>query len=172
MTAAVRFEQWVPAPLAEVFAFFSDPANLPRIMPPGLDARLVGLHLVPPAGARSGPDDRAPPAGVGSEIAVSVRLFAFLPLRARWVARITGFELNQSFSDVQAKGPFRLWKHRHEFEAATRNGRPGTIIRDLVEYDIGFGLAGRLLQNLLVTSKIRRTFAHRHRTSETLLARR
>jgi ligand-binding SRPBCC domain-containing protein len=141
-------------------------------MPPGLEARLVGLEIVPPAGGRSGPDGRAPLAGVGSEIAVSVRLFPFLPLRTRWVARITGFQMNESFSDVQAKGPFRLWEHRHEFEAATRNGREGTIVRDLVEYDIGFGLAGRLVQGLFVAGQIRRTFAHRHRTLETLLARR
>ena len=47
MSQRITFEQWVPAPLAEVFGFFSDPANLPRIMPPALGARLVGTNLVP-----------------------------------------------------------------------------------------------------------------------------
>src|SRR3954451_16784048 len=33
-------EQWVPFPLARVFAFFADPLNLPRLMPAWQDARI------------------------------------------------------------------------------------------------------------------------------------
>jgi ligand-binding SRPBCC domain-containing protein len=167
---SVRFEQWVPVPLAEVFAFFSNPANLPRIMPPDLDARLVGLEIVPVAGAERGRGDHPPFAGVGSEIAVSIRVFPFLPLRAPWIARITSFEMNRHFADVQAKGPFRRFEHRHEFEAATRSGREGTIVRDLVEYDIGFGILGGLLQGAFVGRRMRKTFAHRQKTLERLLS--
>jgi len=169
----LRFEQWVAAPLAEVFRFFSDPANLPRIMPPELHARLVAVKLVPPPDAAS-PEAAVPharpAAGVGSEIVVSVRLFPLLPLRAPWVARITAFERDRHFADVQVKGPFRRWEHRHEFEAAVRDGREGTLVRDVLEYDLGFGFLGRLAQRLFVGRQLRRTFEHRQRTLEKLLA--
>jgi ligand-binding SRPBCC domain-containing protein len=78
--------------------------------------------------------------------------------------------MNRHFADVQAKGPFRRFEHRHEFEAATRNGREGTIVRDLVQYDIGFGVLGGLLQRAFVGRRMRKTFAHRQRTLESLLA--
>jgi ligand-binding SRPBCC domain-containing protein len=139
-------------------------------MPPALAARLVRLEIVAPTGGWSGrPGGSAPFAGVGSEIAVSVRLFPFLPLRTLWIARITEFEMDQHFADVQAKGPFRLWEHRHEFEAAARAGREGTLVRDLIEYDIGFGVPGGVLQRLFVDRQMRRTFLHRQRALEELL---
>jgi len=142
-----RFEQWVPVPLADVFRFFSDPANLPRIMPPELDAKLVGVRAVPPPSSppRADPPDAPAAAGVGSEIVVSVRLVPMLPIRILWVARIT------------------------EFEAASRDGREGTLVRDVLEYEIGFGALGRLAQRLFVGGQMQRTFEHRQRTLERLL---
>ena len=46
MNYRIQFEQWVAAPLEQVFPFFSNPSNLPRIMPPGLRTRLVRLRLM------------------------------------------------------------------------------------------------------------------------------
>jgi ligand-binding SRPBCC domain-containing protein len=172
MSHRFRFEQWVPVPLADVFRFFSDPANLPRIMPPELDARLVGVSAVPPpapAPPRTDAPDGPAAAGVGSEIVVSVRLVPFLPVRVLWVARITEFQANHHFADIQAKGPFRRWEHRHEFEAAARDGREGTLVRDVLEYEIGFGALGRVAQRLFVGGQMKRTFEHRQRTLERLL---
>jgi ligand-binding SRPBCC domain-containing protein len=168
MSCELRFEQWIPVPLEEVFRFFSDPSNLPRLLPPALDARLVSTKIVPPRDA--GGAEPAKVAGVGSEIAISIRILPFTPLRARWIARITSFEMNRYFADVQAKGPFRRFEHRHEFEAAARDGRPGTIVRDRIDYDVGFGILGRLLRRVFVARRMRSTFAHRQRTLEKLLA--
>jgi ligand-binding SRPBCC domain-containing protein len=157
MTGRLKFEHWVPVPLGEVFRFFSDPANLPRLMPPALDARLASREIVPPA-------------VVGTEIAVSIRLFRFLPVRTLWIARIIEFERDHHFADVQAKGPFRRFAHRHEFEKSSRDGREGTIVRDVIEYDVGFGPLGAVAQRLFVGRQLRRTFQHRQRMLENLLS--
>jgi ligand-binding SRPBCC domain-containing protein len=162
----LRFEQWVPVALPRVFAFFSDPCNLPRIMPAELGATLVRVDRVPPPGAAPGGAE----AGVGTVIEVSVRLLPPLPVRSAWIARIVAYERDQHFADVQDRGPFRRWAHRHEFEARTEGGREGTVVRDVLDYEVGLGALGRLAERLLVGPRMARTFAHRQRTLEALLA--
>ena len=172
MTHHVRYEQWVPVAIEQVFLFFANPGNLPRIMPPGAGTELVQLKLVPPPGipaVQESITDRDPLAGIGSEIVTSFRLVPFLPLRAQWIALITEFEWNHHFADVQKKGPFKSFHHRHELLAETRNGVKGTVVRDLIEYDVGFGWLGKLAQELFVNRQLQRTFEFRHRALEKLL---
>lgn len=166
MSQRLRFEQWVPVPLPRVFAFFSDPRNLPRIMPRELGAELVRVDRVSPPGAVPG----SPEAGVGTVIEVSVKLFPPLPFRTPWVARIVEFERLRHFADVQDRGPFRRWEHRHEFEARQEGGRDGTVVRDVLEYDVGMGVLGELAERSFVGPRMARTFAHRQATLEALLA--
>src|SRR4051812_2072077 len=128
----IRFEQWVPVPLGRVFVFFADPNNLPRLAPPELKLRIEELKIVPP--------DASHPtfAGVGSDVVVSFRV-PIAGLRMRHVAHITGFEINRSFRDQHSRWPLMDWDHRHEFEASTRNGVPGSIVRDDLHYALGPG---------------------------------
>lgn len=173
MSHRVQFEQWVPVPLEKVFQFFANPKNLPRIMPPETGTELAALKLLPPPTVP--PEQLAIPnrdslAGVGSEIVTSFRLLPFLPFRARWVALIIEFEWNHHFADVQKKGPFKRFKHRHEFSAETRNGASGTMVRDVIEYDAGFGVLGNLARKLFIERQLRRTFRYRQQKLEKLLA--
>jgi len=168
LTYSVEFEQWVPSPIEQVFLFFANPNNLPRIMPPALGAKLVHVELkAPPA---HGLARNIPLAGAGTAIIVSVRVLPFLPLRAPWVARIVEFEWNHHFVDIQEKGPFKSWRHRHQFAAGVRNGVAGTLVSDAVEYEIGFGPLGAVAQKLLVSHQLQETFAHRQKILESLLA--
>jgi ligand-binding SRPBCC domain-containing protein len=113
----LQFADGIPFSLSHVFAFFSNPENLPRPMTAATMTRIDRLDLV----------------------RRSVRR---LPVRAQWVTRITEFEWNHHFADVQQKGPFKHWHHRHEFLAETLQGVSGTLVRDLIEYEVGLGLLG------------------------------
>lgn len=166
MSQRLRFEQWVPVPLPRVFGFFSDPRNLPRIMPRQLGAELVRIRRVSPPGSAPG----SPEAGVGTVIEVSVKLFPPFPVRTLWVARIVEFERLRHFADVQDRGPFRRWEHRHEFEAREDGGRDGTVVRDVLEYEVGLGALGEVAERIFVGRQMMRTFEHRQRTLEALLA--
>ena len=168
MTSHAQFEQWVPAPLEPVFLFFANPQNLPRIMPPQTGTRLEELRLVPP---QQNPAVTLCEglAGIGSEILTSFRLFSFLPVRARWTALVVEFEWNHHFADIQKKGPFQRFHHRHEFAAQTRDGRVGTIVRDVIEYEVGFGWLGSIADRWQVRPELERTFRHRQQVLPGLL---
>lgn len=164
MAAHLEFEQWVPCPVEKVFAFFSNPENLPRIMPAASATRLVSLKRVAPPESNS-----LEAAGIGTTIVTSFRAVPFLPFRATWIARITEFEWNHHFADVQDKGPFRHWHHRHELTAQIRNDAPGTLVRDIIDYEVGFGWLGTLANSLFVRRQMESTFRERQQKLPILL---
>ena len=102
----IEFGQWVPFPREQVFVFFANPQNLPRIMPGKTDTRIEKLSFVA-AGVDPGwklcPGARPDWSRLGNR--------SFVPggasssLRRTWSARITEFEWNHHFCDVQLKGP-------------------------------------------------------------------
>jgi ligand-binding SRPBCC domain-containing protein len=171
MSRRFESEQWVPAPVERVFAFFADPHNLPRIMPPALGTKLVKLSLVPPRF----PAGQVPPgtlrmAGAGTEMTVAFRVVPYVPVHERWVVNISEFSFNQYFQDLQKQGPFRRWQHTHSFEAIMHGGVAGTLIRDEVEYEVGFGAVGRSLEMLIFQQVFRSTFNYRKRALEAIFA--
>lgn len=173
MVYHAQFEQWVPVPVEQVFLFFANPGNLPRIMPPQTGTELLRVNLVPPPGVDPGQAtiaDRQALAGAGSELVTTFRVLPLLPFRAQWIALITEFEWNHHFADVQKRGPFKRFHHRHEFAPETRNGAGGTRVRDLIEYEIGFGFLGTLAQRVFVGRQFRKIFEYRQKALEGLLA--
>lgn len=161
-------EHWVPAPIERVCRFFSDPHNLTVISPPSSGARLKSLHLVPPPLAFV--DGAELLAVAGSRIVLSFRLLPYLPLRGSWTADIVDYQWLDHFRDVQVKGPFKKFEHTHTFIARQRNGTAGTVVRDHVEYDVGFGPAGALANALLVRRMLNQMFAFRQAATEKAFA--
>jgi ligand-binding SRPBCC domain-containing protein len=95
-----HFASLLDAPVERVFAFHKSPGALERLLPPRPAARVV---------RRSGGLEP------GSEVEIELRIG---PFRQRWVALHTEYRENEFFCDVQKRGPFRLWRHRHGFEPA------------------------------------------------------
>lgn len=150
-TSTYRFErrQFIPRPLAEVFAFFSLAENLEQITPPSLKFRiLTPLPIV---------------IKQGSLIDYRMSLFG-IPFR--WRTLIERFEPPACFSDVQARGPYKMWRHIHEF--AERDG--GTLMVDHVEYSLHLGPIGTLANALFVRRQLDQIFDYRYRTIAVLLS--
>jgi ligand-binding SRPBCC domain-containing protein len=133
-------EQYVPRPIDDVFAFFSDARNLEAITPPWL-----GFRILSP-----GPLVMRP----GTRIDYQIRLRGW-PLR--WVTGIQTWEPPHEFADVQLRGPYRRWHHTHQFEPV--NG--GTLVRDEVRYALRFGPLGRLAHAWIVRSDLEAIFEYR-----------
>ncbi len=167
MAVHVEFEQWVPFPLEHVFAFFSNPENLPRIMPSASGTLLLSVNRIAPPTSAGMANEKA--AGAGSILVTSFRVISFLPFRQEWIARIVEFEWNHHFADVQKKGPFKSWHHRHEFGFSAKDGVTGTTIRDVIDYEIGFGVLGQVADAILVRRQVENTFRERQRKLPELL---
>jgi ligand-binding SRPBCC domain-containing protein len=142
-------EQLVRRTRGEVFAFFADAANLERITPATLHFEIRSPQ---PIAMRA-----------GAIIDYQLSLFG---LRLKWRTLIESFDPESGFVDVQAKGPYRTWRHSHEFLDAPG----GTLVRDRVEYEVPFGLFGELARRLFVARQIRRIFAFRRVAIETAFA--
>jgi ligand-binding SRPBCC domain-containing protein len=132
--------QVVRRPLHEVFAFFSEAQNLERITPPWLR---FGLRTPVPIDMST-----------GTRIEYRLRLHG-IPLR--WVSVIESWEEERGFIDRQVSGPFRLWRHQHEFSEV----EGGTSVQDRVDYALPFGRLGRLLGIPIVRRDLERIFDYR-----------
>lgn len=126
-----------------MFAFFADAANLERITPP-----FPGFHILTPQ-----------PIAMhsGTLIDYELRLYG---VRLRWKTRIEAFEPPAYFVDVQLKGPYRRWVHRHEFVSVPG----GTLMRDRLEYEAGMGPLGALAHWLFVRRSVEKIFDYRNAT--------
>jgi ligand-binding SRPBCC domain-containing protein len=134
---------WLPRPRDEVFAFFSQPANLESLTPPWLHFRI----LTP------GPIVM----GRGTLIDYRIRVHG-VPIS--WRSEISVWSPPSEFVDVQVRGPYRRWRHTHSFEQA----RGGTVVRDSVEFEVPFSfVVGRFVRR-----DVEKIFAYR---SQALLER-
>jgi ligand-binding SRPBCC domain-containing protein len=141
-------ELWVPHPLPAVFDFFARAENLERITPPWLRFRI----LTPP------PIRMEP----GATIACALRVRG-IPLQ--WLTEIERWNPPFEFVDVQAKGPYKVWRHSHRFSEVDG----GTSVVDIVHYALPFGLLGKLLHRLQVARDLSRIFDYRARRVQALL---
>ncbi|HEY0101819.1 MAG TPA: SRPBCC family protein [Pyrinomonadaceae bacterium] len=134
-------ESLIRAEPARVFAFHELPDALARLTPPWESSRVVQAAKI---------------SETGSEAIVETRILGIIP--ARWVARHTIYDPPRLFEDVQVKGPFRFWRHRHLVEPHAE----GSILRDEIEYEPPFGLVGQLVKPFLITPRLTKLFDYRH----------
>ncbi len=127
-------------PRRDVFAFFADALNLERITP-----GFLRFHITTPR-----PIDMRP----GAVIDYRLRLYG-LPLN--WRTRIEAFEPERSFTDIQILGPYRRWRHQHDFVDVAG----GTEVRDVVDYEMPLGPIGGWAQRFFVARSLDRIFAFR-----------
>ncbi|HJR08721.1 MAG TPA: SRPBCC family protein [Pyrinomonadaceae bacterium] len=126
---------------ARVFAFHELADALTRLTPPWEASRVIQAARI---------------SEVGSEAIVETRILGVVP--ARWVARHTAYDPPRMFEDVQVKGPFHYWRHRHLVEPHA----DGALLRDEIEYEPPLGFLGRLAEPFLITPRLKKLFDYRH----------
>jgi len=139
--------QLIPRPLGETFAFFSDAHNLEAITPPWLHFRI----LEAPGQVRR-----------GALLRYRLRLFG---VPVRWKTEIVDWRPPRSFTDLQLRGPYRLWEHTHRFRAVAG----GTEMHDFVRYRVSGGPLAPLAARLFVGRWVEEIFSYRARRLTELL---
>lgn len=92
--------------------------------------------------------------GKGSLIDYTVRIMG---LPVRWTSLIAEYEPPHKFVDVQLKGPYAFWHHTHLFKEHPE----GTLIEDVVNYCLPFGVLGQLVNGLVVGRQLQSIFNYR-----------
>jgi ligand-binding SRPBCC domain-containing protein len=92
--------------------------------------------------------------GAGQEVTWRARHFG-VPIRM--TSRITSMEFPERFVDEQVRGPFKAFRHVHEFEATAS----GSVMTDRVEFTAPFGLLGRIVEKLVLHRYLERLIVER-----------
>lgn len=117
----------VKASLEKVTKFHQDSRALKKLTPPPM---IVQIHKVEPL----------------AENSVAEFTMWLGPLPVRWVARHQEVNPEKGFIDIQEKGPFQNWIHKHEFRSI-QDGR--VQINDSISASPGKGIYRRLISTLM-----------------------
>jgi ligand-binding SRPBCC domain-containing protein len=140
--------QVVPRTVEDAFAFFADPGNLAAITPPWLHFRIVD----PPARLER-----------GARIRYRLRVKGF---PVGWLTEITGWHPPRSFTDVQLRGPYRVWEHTHRLSPVDG----GTEIYDHVRYAVPGGPLAAAVERMAVRPLLDEIFDYRAERLRELLS--
>src|SRR5262247_4844486 len=130
---------WLARTRAEVFAFFADSSHLLAITPPSFRLSFAG----------------EPPA-LSTGAVLDMRL-QWLGVPIRWRTFIREWDPPFRFVDVQVRGPFARWEHRHRFLAEG----DVTGIEDRVTYRLPLGPLGRLAYAAVLRRQLAAAWAYR-----------
>jgi uncharacterized protein (TIGR01777 family) len=137
----VRLEG-IKRPPGEVFAWHERPGAFERLAPPWRKIEVL---------ARNG--------GIRNGATVSLRT-KIGPVWVRWDVEHRDYVEGSQFCDVQVRGPFKDWEHRHRFEPI--DGGRACVMTDEISYQLPFGRLGRMLGAPFVRAELTRLFCYRH----------
>lgn len=140
--------QWVSTSLEQTFEFFSSTKNLEKITPSTLS-----FHVLKQSTEKI---------EAGTLIDYRLKIHG---IPAKWQTQITEWNPPHKFTDFQNKGPYNYWHHQHLFYSV----QGGTLIIDRVEYEVPFGLLGRMTAGGFVSSDVEKIFNFRTSTLSDLL---
>ena len=132
---------WIGRPRSEVFAFFADPASLTLITPPSFRVTILSAPPLLAAGA-----------------VIDMRI-TWLGVPLSWRAYVRECDPPFRFVDVQVRGPYARWEHRHRF--LEEDGE--TMVEDRVTYRLPLGPLGTLAHRVVVGRQLRALWDYRTR---------
>ncbi|HKQ65536.1 MAG TPA: SRPBCC family protein [Methylomirabilota bacterium] len=130
---------WLARARPEVFAFFAAAENLVKLTPPSWRLEIV-----------------AGPPALSSSAVLDLKL-SWLGVPMTWRAFIREWDPPYRFVDVQVRGPYARWEHRHRF----LEERGGTWVEDRVTYRLPLGPLGRAAHALVVRRQIAAMWRYR-----------
>lgn len=142
-------EQQLNCDIETAWDFFSSPKNLSTITP-----KDMGFTVLTDYNSEQ----------ITEGMVIDYIVSPLLKVPLKWRTRITHVEPNKSFTDFQEKGPYKYWKHFHEFIP----NKDGVLMKDTVDYELSFGFLGKIAHLLFVKKKLAHIFDFRYSVLEKL----
>lgn len=136
-------EQQLNCDIETAWSFFSSPLNLSKITP-----KNMGFNVINNLSNKD----------IYEGMIIEYKVSPVLHIPLKWVTKITQVEKNKSFTDFQEKGPYKYWNHFHEFVSNEK----GVLMKDTVDYELPFGLVGRIAHKIFVKKKLENIFNYRY----------
>ena len=140
---SIRRRQLLPISIEEAWAFFSSPHNLAKITPSKMNFQILEI----------GGGERL---HVGQLIRYNVNIHPIAWVE--WITEIAHVNEPFEFTDIQKKGPYSFWQHKHIFHET----ESGTEMVDEISYAVPGGPIGQLVNTLFVEREVNAIFDHRH----------
>ena len=140
-------EQLLPLPLEEAWNFFASPKNLNEVTPNDLVFKITSTL----------------PEKMYEGLIITYRIQPLLNIPINWCTEITHIKEQEYFVDEQRKGPYNIWHHEHHFKSVGG----GVLMTDILHYDIGKSIFGRLAGKLFVHKQVQQIFRYRYKALET-----
>jgi len=143
----LKQEQFLPINLEEAWQFFATPKNLNEITPEDMVFEIISDL----------------PNTMYEGLFINYRLKPMLNIPINWCTEITHIKEKEYFVDEQRKGPYTIWHHEHHFKAV----EGGVLMTDILHYDVGKWIFGRIAGRLFINKKVKSIFDHRNKVLET-----
>jgi ligand-binding SRPBCC domain-containing protein len=140
-------QQQLHCDIGTAWKFFSSPSNLPLLTPKSMNFTVKS---------------RLADESIYEGMIIDYNVAPLFGIRLNWRTEITAVVPEKSFTDLQVKGPYKLWKHLHEFIP----NKEGVLMKDTVEYQLRHGKLGDLVHVLFVSRKLNDIFDYRQHVLE------
>ncbi len=137
----IESETQLNMPIEEAWNFFSRPENLSKISP-----KEIGFKIL-----------NKVPSEMYEGLIINYKVKPLLGITMPWSSEITKIEKHKYFIDSQLSGPYKIWHHQHFFE----ENEKGTLLKDIVHYEMPLGVLGKLAHFLFVKAKVQGIFDYR-----------
>lgn len=137
-----RFQTLLSGSLDQVFHFFSSEKNLEVLTPEFLNFKVQGMST--------------PEIQTGTFIDYTLKIHG---VPVTWKTEILDWKVNQSFVDIQRKGPYRCWHHTHKFEEC----KGGILMSDTVRWALPLSPLSNFVVDEFVDKDVENIFSYRQK---------
>ena len=142
----LKQEQFLPISISQAWDFFATPTNLNEVTPEDMVFEITS--------------DLPPRMYEGLIITYRIRPMLNIPIY--WCTEITHIKEHEFFVDEQRKGPYNIWHHEHHFKEV----QGGVLMTDILHYDIGKSIFGKIAGYLFVHKRVNQIFDYRYKALE------
>lgn len=132
----------IPSDLETIWNFFTTPENLYVLTPPKMKMKPL--------------NSASETIFEGQILRYKITPILFIPMI--WETKITEIIPKISFTDIQTKGPYATWIHKHKFEQTENE----VLMKDSVEYSLPISDISDILIGKYIENEVKKLFTYRN----------